>query len=113
MVSIVALIIWRLHISIVIFFFVVFGALDALYLSAVLTKVPQGAWFTLLLAFILSSIFILWRFGKEQQWDAEKTDRFQPSQLITKNADGTAKLTEEFGGAKITNISGKTPPTPC
>lgn len=79
MVSLVALIIWRLHIVIVLGFFLVFGTLDALYLSSVLTKVPQGAWFTLMLAFILSSIFILWRFGKEQQWKAERTDRFQPS----------------------------------
>lgn len=61
MVSLMAFIIWRLHILLVFSFFLVFGALDALYLSAVLTKVPQGAWFTLLLEFILSSIFILWR----------------------------------------------------
>ncbi|OBT84316.1 hypothetical protein VE02_08324 [Pseudogymnoascus sp. 03VT05] len=85
--------------------FLVFGTLDALYLSSVLTKVSQGAWFTLMLAFILSSIFILWRFGKEQQWKAGRTDIFQPSQLMTKNADGTVRLTEGFGGANITNIS--------
>lgn len=107
MVSLVALIIWRLHIVIVLCFFLVFGTLDALYLSSVLTKVPQGAWFTLMLAFILSSIFILWRFGKEQQWKAERTDRFQPSQLMTKNVDGIVRLTEGFGGANITNISGE------
>jgi len=106
MVSIVALIIWRLHIALVLSFFLVFGTLDMLYLSSGLTKVPQGAWFTLALAFILSSIFILWRFGKEQQWKAESTDRFQPSQLMTKDADGEVRLTEAFGGAKLTKISG-------
>ena len=107
MISLVALIIWRLHFTIVLAFFLVFGTLDGLYLSAVLTKVPQGAWFTLLLASLLSTIFILWRYGKEQQWKAEKTDRFQPGQLIRKNENGEVRLTDVFGGATITNISGE------
>ena len=107
MISLVALIIWRLHFTIVLAFFIVFGTLDGLYLSSVLTKVPQGAWFTLLLAFILSTIFILWRFGKEQQWKAEKSDRFQPGQLMKKNEKGQFRLTDTFGGAIVTNISGK------
>jgi KUP system potassium uptake protein len=107
MVSLVALIIWRLHFLIVIAFFLIFGTLDGLYLSSVLTKVPTGAWFTLMLAFILATIFTLWRFGKEQQWKAERTDRFQPSELMTKDADGKARLTDGFGGATITNISGE------
>lgn len=107
MVSLVALVKWRLHALIVLAFFLVFGTMDGVYLSAVLTKVPQGAWFTLMLAFILSTIFILWRFGKEQQWKAESTDRFQPSQLLTKNGDGKVKLTDGFGGANITSISGE------
>ncbi|KIM97450.1 hypothetical protein OIDMADRAFT_130351 [Oidiodendron maius Zn] len=106
MISLVALIIWRLHFTIVLAFFIVFGTLDGLYLSSVLTKVPQGAWFTLLLAFILSTIFILWRYGKEQQWKAENTDRFQPGQLMKKNENGQFRLTDAFGGAIVTNISG-------
>jgi KUP system potassium uptake protein len=109
MISLVALIIWRLHIAFVLAFFIVFGTLDGLYLSAVLTKVPQGAWFTLLLAAILSSIFILWRFGKEQQWKAERSDRFQPGQLMKKNENGEIRLTDAFGGASITSISGERP----
>ena len=62
-----ALIIWRLHFLIVLFFFHVFAALHGIFLLTALTKVPEGAWFTLLLAFILSTICIIWRFGKEQQ----------------------------------------------
>lgn len=107
MISLVALIVWRLHSAIVLVFFIVFATLDGLYLSAVLTKVPEGAWFTLLLAFILSAIFVLWRFGKEQQWKAERSDRFQPNQLMKKNEAGKVVLTDAFGGANITNISGQ------
>jgi len=65
LVSLVAIVIWKINIFIVIFFFLVFGLLDGVYLTSALTKVPTGAWFTLLLAAILSTIFVLWRFGKE------------------------------------------------
>lgn len=44
-------------------------------MSAALQKVPAGGWFTLVLAFILSLIFTLWRWGKEKQWAAETQDR--------------------------------------
>lgn len=106
MVSIVALIIWRLHPLIVLAGFLVFSCLDGMYLSSALTKVPDGAWFTLVLAFVLSSVFILWRFGKEQQWKAEGEDRFQPSHLVKLGEDGEMRLTSAFGGGELTNMKG-------
>jgi KUP system potassium uptake protein len=106
MVTLVALIIWRFNILIVLFFFLVFGCLDCVYLSSALTKVPTGAWFTLLLAVTLSSIFILWRFGKEQQWGAEAKDRVRPSDLITATPTGDMYLTQSFGGAKVITVGG-------
>lgn len=121
MVSLVALIIWRLPILVVLFGFLVFGLLDGLYLSSALTKVPDGAWFTLVLAGILSSIFLLWRFGKENQWRAEASDRIHPTHILTlyegKGTDGDSpkngagahhglRLTPSFGGAVISSIRG-------
>ena len=106
MVSIVALVIWRVHFVIVIFFFVVFAALDGVYMTSVLTKVPEGAWFTLMLAVILSIIFVLWRFGKEQQWSAEAEDRFHMSDLLTTDPNGQLVLTPSFGGSAISAASG-------
>jgi KUP system potassium uptake protein len=106
MVSLVALIVWRINAFIVLFFFLVFGCLDAVYMSSALTKVPNGAWFTLMLAVILSTIFILWRFGKEQQWTAEAEDRFPASALLTINGEGEMRLTQAFGGGKVSTVSG-------
>lgn len=106
MVSIVALIIWRLNVFIVIAGFLIFGSLDGVYLTAALTKVPDGAWFTLVLGAILASVFILWRYGKEQQWNAEGEDRFNPSVLVEQGAEGILKLTRQFGGGEITPIKG-------
>lgn len=106
MVSLVAILVWRINLLLVIFLFLVFGCLDGAYLSSALTKVPAGAWFTLLLAAILSSIFILWRYGKESQWSAEAEDRFHPSHLIKTDVFGKLSLTEEFGGLGISTVNG-------
>ena len=83
MVSLVAIVTWRIPAWVVLPMFLIFGSLDGVYLTSVLIKVPNGAWFTLLLAFILSSVFILWRFGKEAQWNAESLDRLRASSLLT------------------------------
>ncbi|KAB5570738.1 potassium transporter-domain-containing protein [Coniochaeta sp. 2T2.1] len=83
MVALVAILIWRLPIWIVFPVFLIFAAIDGAYTTSVLIKVPEGAWFTLLLAAILSSIHILWRYGKEAQWVAESLDRLPASALLT------------------------------
>ncbi|KAI4252270.1 MAG: hypothetical protein L6R42_008039, partial [Xanthoria sp. 1 TBL-2021] len=115
MVSLVALIVWRVPLLVVLLGFLVFGALDGVYLSSALTKVPEGAWFTLVLAVLLSSIFVLWRFGKENQWQAEASDRLAPSEIIDwSQADRLAvrdivpslRFTHTFGSAPISAIKG-------
>ena len=112
MVALVATIIWRIPLPIVLFVYLIFAALDGAYLSSALTKVPQGAWFTVVLAVILSSFFILWRFGKEQQWHAETSDRFPLSRLLTMDETSSSnkihniKLSPEFGGFDVTRING-------
>jgi KUP system potassium uptake protein len=104
------------------FFFLVFAALDGVYMSSALRKVPEGAWFTIVLAFILSSIFILWRWGKEQQWIAKTEDRIAPSQLLQMSrtlpsavGDGASTsqgpsprlmLMLAFGGGDVSTASG-------
>lgn len=112
MVALVATIIWKIPLPVVIFVYLTFAALDGAFLSSALTKVPDGAWFTIVLAVILSSFFVLWRYGKEQQWRAEASDRFPLSQMITlddhpsSDKNHSIKLTPEFGGHLITRING-------
>ncbi|SPQ20721.1 f16ec11b-d533-4d9e-af35-b0c204aaa9e6 [Thermothielavioides terrestris] len=107
MVATVAIVTWRVPSYIVIPVFLVFAALDATFLSAALVKVPDGAWFTVLLAAILSTIFIVWRFGKENQWSAEGADRLQLTDLLTRDpSTGGLSLTPAFGGQPISSASG-------
>lgn len=107
MVSLVAIIVWRFSIPVILAGFLVFGTFDGLYLSSALTKVPDGAWFTLCLAVLLSSIFVLWRYGKENQWAAEAEDHIPPAQLLDDR--GSASSSTIFNPSSASEI--KSAPT--
>lgn len=106
MVTLVALIVWKWPAWIVFLPWLFFATFDGLYISSALVKVPDGAWLTLTISGILACLFLLWRFGKESQWRAEAEDRFKPSTLITKDAEGGLSLAERWGGGSLTRIKG-------
>lgn len=106
MVALVALIVWRLSPFVVTLPLLFFAAIDGLYLSSALNKVPDGAWFTLTLSGILASLFLLWRFGKEMQWKAEAEDRFRLNSLIMKDWEGKLRLTPRWGSDQLSQIRG-------
>ncbi|KAL9089608.1 MAG: hypothetical protein Q9165_005640 [Trypethelium subeluteriae] len=101
-----ALVVWRLNPLLVFAVWLPFVTFDGLYLTAALTKVPDGAWFTLLLAVILASIFILWRYGKESQWSAEGKNRYRLDYLVVTDDDSKPYLNESFGGGELSTIKG-------
>jgi KUP system potassium uptake protein len=104
MVSLAAMFVWRIRPYWVFFPWLTIACLDGVYLSSALNKVPAGAWFTITLATVLASGFILWRFGKEQQWAAEAADRFPTSHFIRQREDGRLQLTERYGGGILGTI---------
>jgi KUP system potassium uptake protein len=106
MVTLVAILVWRIKPYFVFLPWLTIAALDGAFLSSALVKVPDGAWFTILLATLLASIFILWRFGKEQQWFAEAEDRFPTTHFVKTVDDGRLQLTEMFGSKKVGSIEG-------
>ncbi|EXJ76710.1 potassium uptake protein [Cladophialophora psammophila CBS 110553] len=105
MVSLTAIFVWRFSPFLVFLPWLTIACLDGTFLSSALTKVPDGAWFTLTLAFVLGMVFMLWRFGKEQQWVVEAEDRFPTSHFIKKGPDGL-HLTERFHGTALSTING-------
>jgi KUP system potassium uptake protein len=111
MIALVALIVWRLHWLLVFTVWLPIATLDALFMTAVMTKVPNGAWSTLMLSVVLSSIFVLWRYGKEKQWSAEGKDRSDLTTLVLKAKDGEWRLAPETGGRQLTHIKGACFPT--
>jgi len=106
MVSLAAMFVWRISPYWVFLPWLTIACLDGVYLSSALTKVPDGAWFTLTLSGILAALFILWRFGKERQWAAEAADRFPTTHFVKKQADGSVQLTPEYGGGTVSSVRG-------
>ncbi|KAF2473678.1 potassium transporter [Lindgomyces ingoldianus] len=106
MVTLVAIIVWRIKPYFVFFPWLAIACLDGTFLSSALTKFPDGAWFTILLSMLLASIFILWRFGKEQQWFAEAADRFPTTHFVRTLEDGSVQLTERFGNKNLSSLEG-------
>lgn len=105
MVTVVALIVWRLPMYLVFPVFLIFALWDGMFLSAALSKVPHGAWFTLMIAVVLTCIFVLWRYGKEEQWKAEESDNTPLSQT-TALRENKLVLKDGPGSSTITSISG-------
>ncbi|EHK39384.1 hypothetical protein TRIATDRAFT_231229 [Trichoderma atroviride IMI 206040] len=108
MVALVAILVWRLPFYIVTPVWLIFAALDGTYLSSVLQKVPEGAWFTIVLAAVLCSIFLVWRFGKEAQWKAESLDQLPLAALMKsdQSSSNSLVLNETFGGVPVSTVPG-------
>lgn len=111
MVSLVAIFVWRLSPFLVLLPWLTVACLDGAYLSSVLTKVPEGAWVTLMIAAILALLFLLWRYGKEQQWFAEAEDRFHTSHFISSTmtetgSEVTMRLTKRYGAHPLNTTRG-------
>lgn len=106
MVSLVAIFVWRISPFIVVLPFLTIALMDGAFLSAALTKVPVGAWFTIMLSAVLASLLLLWRFGKESQWFAEAEDRFPTSHFVKQNPDGTLSLSDRLDGTSISSMKG-------
>ena len=106
MVTLVAILVWRIKPYFVLLPWLVIACVDGTFLSSALLKVPDGAWFTILLATVLASFLILWRFGKEQQSFAEAEDRLPTIHFVKTNDSGDLQLTELFGGKTLSRTHG-------
>ncbi|KAJ5414515.1 hypothetical protein N7509_001142 [Penicillium cosmopolitanum] len=106
MVSLAAMFVWRISPYLVFLPWLIIACLDGTYLSSALTKVPSGAWFTIVLSSLLAMLFLLWRYGKEQQWFAESEDRFPTSHFVTTESDGQMRLSNQYGNTPINSSRG-------
>lgn len=106
LVTLIAILVWRIKPYYILLPLVAIASIDGTYLSSALIKVPDGGWFTILLSCLLACIFILWRFGKEQQWKSEAEDRFPTTHFVKTNDNGKLELTALFGGRQLSSMGG-------
>ncbi|KAK9799835.1 hypothetical protein WJX73_007321 [Symbiochloris irregularis] len=65
--TLILLTVWKFPVIVPLAFYTVFGILEALFLSSTATKVPQGGWFSILIAGIVGSVMLLWVWGNKQK----------------------------------------------
>lgn len=106
LVSLIAIIVWRVRWWIVLPLWLTEATFEGLYMTSALTKVPDGAWFTLCLAVVLATIFTTWRFGKEKQWIVERKGRMRLNRLVSKGTEGELKMNPGLGGQEIITTRG-------
>jgi KUP system potassium uptake protein len=106
LVTLIAILVWRIKPYYIVLPLVAISSIDGTFLSSALIKVPDGGWFTILLSCLLACIFILWRFGKEQQWKSEAEDRFPTTHFVKTNDNGKLELTELFGSKQLSSMGG-------
>ncbi|KAK1387165.1 Potassium transporter [Heracleum sosnowskyi] len=80
--TLVMITIWRTPPILVALYFIVFFIMEGVYVSAVLTKIPEGGWIPFAISFILAFIMFGWFYGRQRKIDYELThkidmDRFE------------------------------------
>ncbi|GAB2270024.1 Probable potassium transporter 17 [Dionaea muscipula] len=79
--TLVMIIIWRTPPILISLFFTTFFVLESVYVSAVLTKLPQGGWIPFAISLILAFIMFGWYYGRQRKLEFELMHKVDESRL--------------------------------
>lgn len=85
--TLVMIIIWRTPPVLVALYFVVFFVMEGVYVSSVLTKLPQGGWIPFAISIILAIIMFGWFYGRQRKIEYELTYKIDLNRLGTLLSD--------------------------
>ncbi|KAK4282171.1 hypothetical protein QN277_013579 [Acacia crassicarpa] len=66
--ALVIIFVWQKSVLLATIFLLFFWAIEAVYLSAAFTKVPQGGWAPLVLSFIFMAVMYVWHYGTRRKY---------------------------------------------
>ncbi|KAG0622849.1 hypothetical protein M758_3G128600 [Ceratodon purpureus] len=81
--ALVIVIVWQRSIMLAFIFFLIFGSIEAFYLSSALFKVPQGGWVPLVLAGIVMTIMYIWHYGTTLKYKFDIQNKVSMKWLLT------------------------------
>ncbi|KAL6970085.1 Potassium transporter [Sarracenia purpurea var. burkii] len=79
--TLVMIVIWRTPSILVALFFSVFFVMEGIYVSAVLTKIPEGGWIPFAISFIIAFIMFSWFYGRQRKLEYELTHKIDLDRL--------------------------------
>lgn len=89
--TLVMIIIWRTPPLLVALYFIVFFTMEGVYVSAVLTKIPEGGWIPFAISFILAFIMFGWYYGRQRKIEYELTHKVDLGRLGMLLSDPTVQ----------------------
>lgn len=79
----VIIIVWEKSIYAAGSFLVIFGSIELLYISACLTKVPEGGWVPLVLSFIFMAIMYVWHYGTSKKYEFNLQNKVSMERILS------------------------------
>ncbi|KAL8528242.1 hypothetical protein ACS0TY_005883 [Phlomoides rotata] len=78
---------WNRSALLAVTFIIVFGSVEALYLSAALIKFREGAWVPIALSFIFLAIMFVWHYGTLKKYEFEVQNKVSLNWLLSLGPD--------------------------
>ncbi|GMI90129.1 K Transporter12 [Hibiscus trionum] len=75
LVTLVMLLIWQTNLFMALCFPLVFGSIELIYLSAVLSKVLEGGWLPLAFATVFLTVMYIWNYGSVLKYQSEVREK--------------------------------------
>ncbi|MCO5590960.1 hypothetical protein L7F22_044936 [Adiantum nelumboides] len=79
----VMVIVWEKNVLIALVFFLFFGSMELLYISASLTKVHEGGWVPLVLSIIFMAVMYIWHYGFRKKYEFDLQNKVSMKWLLT------------------------------
>ncbi|XP_057984998.1 putative potassium transporter 12 [Hevea brasiliensis] len=75
LVTLVMLLIWQTNLFLALCFPLVFGSVELIYMSAVLSKIKEGGWLPLVFASCFLSVMYIWNYGSVLKYQSEVREK--------------------------------------
>ncbi|KAF3779889.1 hypothetical protein EJ110_NYTH40323 [Nymphaea thermarum] len=82
LVTVVMLLIWQKNLFLALCFPVVFGSVELIYLSAVLSKIKEGGWLPLAFATCFLCVMFIWNYGSVLKYESEVREKISVDFLL-------------------------------
>ncbi|KAL5197541.1 hypothetical protein ABZP36_001053 [Zizania latifolia] len=81
--ALVIIFVWQKHALLAFLFLVVFGSIEAVYLSSAVIKVPQGGWVPIALAFVFMLVMYVWHYGTRRKYLFDLQNKVSMKWILT------------------------------
>ncbi|GMM33523.1 hypothetical protein DASC09_008480 [Saccharomycopsis crataegensis] len=82
LITICLLYVYKVNLILAVLFFLIFGSLEMCLVISGLRKVVHGAWFTLMVAVLMTSFITFWRWARSLKIDQEYKDRSKVQNIL-------------------------------